>query len=210
MLMPLSNEGVIDVYVYTDVLTQAEIDALQHHSVHLYHADRQFHTVYAAVAIDALETIAALPFVRWVSLPSYSLLRTGDVTSAGDTVLRAAEARENFGVDGRGVRVGIISDSLVNLQASVDSGDLPSDVIVLEAGEDSGTDEGRAMAEIIHDIAPGAKLLFHSGFDTSVAYDPTRFAISSTLEQMLLWMISASPPNRSLSTVMWRRQCRMP
>ena len=37
--MPLSNEGVIDVYVYTDVLTQAEIDALQHHSVRLYHAE---------------------------------------------------------------------------------------------------------------------------------------------------------------------------
>src|SRR5262245_38659455 len=132
--MPLSNEGVIDVYVYTEVLTQAEIDTLRHYSVRLYHAEPQFRTVYAAVALDALETIAALPFVRSVSLPSYGLLRTGSVTSEGDTVLGAAEARQRFGVNGRDVRVGIISDSLVDLQASVASDDLPPNVRVLAAG----------------------------------------------------------------------------
>jgi subtilisin family serine protease len=77
-----------------------------------------------------------------------------------------------MGVDGRGVRIGIISDSLINLQASVDSGDLPSDLIIVD-GQDGSTvpdtvDEGRAMAEIIHDLAPGATLLFHSGIPTSL------------------------------------------
>jgi hypothetical protein len=165
----LSSEGVVDVYIHTYVLTQAEIQSLQDHGVHIYRAEAQFRTVYAAIALDALETIAALPFVRWIGLPSYSVLRTGSVTSAGDGVLRAAEARATFGIDGSGVRVGIISDSFGDFQTAVTSGDLPSDVIILPGGDVfSGTNEGRAMAEIIHDLAPGATLLFYTGFQTNL------------------------------------------
>jgi hypothetical protein len=172
---PLANravlpgqEGVVEVYVYTHILTQTEIQALQQHGVHIYATDPPSRTVYAAVAVKDLETVAALSFVRWISLPSWSLLHTGSVTSAADTVLRAAEARTTFGIDGSGVRIGIISDSLLNLQDSVASGDLPANVNILDTGDPGGTDEGRALAEIIHDLAPGATLLFHSGFPTSI------------------------------------------
>ena len=168
--VPPSQEGFVEVYVYTHILTQTEIQALQQRGTHIYQVDQQARTIYAAVTVDALETVAALSFVRWIGLPSRSLLRTGSVTSAADTVLRAAEARSMFGIDGSGVRVGIVSDSLLNLQDSVASGDLPPDVNILDAGDMlNGIDEGRALAEIIHDLAPGATLLFHSGFPNSMS-----------------------------------------
>lgn len=167
----LSPDGVLEVYMHLDRLTSVEHQILQQHGVRVLQTDIQFGMMHASVAIDTLDTIATLPFVRWISPPSLSVLRTGSVTSAGDAVLRAAEARNTFGVDGSGVRVGIVSDSLINLQDSVASGDLPSDVIIVNGQDGSGianpTDEGRALAEIIHDLAPGATLLFHSGFPTS-------------------------------------------
>jgi hypothetical protein len=73
-------------------------------------------------------------------------------------------ARTMFGVDGTGVTVGALSDSfdcLGGAAADVASHDLPSGVNVLE---DScpGTDEARAMLQLIHDVAPGADLGTHT------------------------------------------------
>jgi len=104
----------------------------------------------------------------------YSQRRTGSVTSEGDALMRATLARANVGVTGQGVRVGIISDSLSDAATSINSGDLPPTITIVN-GQDGGTvsratDEGRAMAEIIHDLAPGAQLLFRTGFPTSLDF----------------------------------------
>ena len=85
----------------------------------------------------------------------------------------ADAARSQFGLDGAGVTIGVISDSVNSvgggLQDSYTSGALDAShpVKVLAAG--SGSDEGRAMLESIHDIAPGASLqiLSSSGSDLS-------------------------------------------
>ena len=69
--------------------------------------------------------------------------------------------RRLLGLDGTGVRVGVISDSYNSLggaSGDVSSGDLPGNVTVLHEG--TGADEGRAMLQVIHDVAPGAQLLF--------------------------------------------------
>ena len=50
------------------------------------------------------------------------------------------------------------------LAARQASGDLPAQVIVLPGQEGSG-DEGTAMLEIVHDLAPGADLYFATGLD---------------------------------------------
>jgi len=75
-------------------------------------------------------------------------------------------------VDGTGVTVGVLSDSfncLGGAAAGVASGDLPlaAAITVLEEGpcDVSGfgsTDEGRALAEVVHDVAPGAAIAFHT------------------------------------------------
>ena len=80
-----------------------------------------------------------------------------------DTVVNGPQARSGFGVTGAGVTIGIISDSFAsNAQAyqnDLASGALPGSVNILK--DQSGSDEGRAMAEIIHAIAPGAAIDFY-------------------------------------------------
>jgi hypothetical protein len=104
----------------------------------------------------------------------------GAATSEGDVQLRAAQARAEFEVDGSGVTVGILSDSYdqdsaapTRAAADVASGDLPgpgnpcdreASVAVLDDSETKGEDEGRAMAQIVHDLAPGAELAFATAF----------------------------------------------
>jgi hypothetical protein len=124
----------------------------------------------------------------WQAAPSTTLQsqtaqNCGLVTSEGDTQLRAREARETFGVSGTGVTVGILSDSfnqdsnaLTTAEQDIASGDLPGagnpcnrgvpvQIIAPFVGDLSDViDEGRAMAQIVHDLAPGARILFHTAF----------------------------------------------
>jgi Subtilase family len=107
------------------------------------------------------------------------------------------EARKEFGVDGSEVTVGILSDSLDSATEAADgsgpiethaledegSGDLPGphspcsnkeEVEVLdefkpEFGEEA-FDEGRGMAQIVHDVAPGAAIDFASAFNGELAF----------------------------------------
>jgi subtilisin family serine protease len=167
----LYNNGATEVYLHVSTLTPETLQVLEQHGVQVLQSHRPSGIVYATVAIEALDTIAALPFVRWIRPPSYSVLRTGSVTSEGDMALRAKELRDNLGIDGSGVRIGIMSDSLTDIQAAMANGDLPADLTIVN-GKDGSTEsaainEGRAMAEIIHDLAPGAALFFHSAFPTS-------------------------------------------
>ncbi len=96
------------------------------------------------------------------------VLRQGRTVSQGAEAIKAAEIREQFGVDGSEVTVGILSDTfdLLGNQRALDiaNGDLPPDVRILKPGI-AGSDEGRAMAQIVHDVAPGASILFYSGTD---------------------------------------------
>lgn len=110
-------------------------------------------------------------------LPVAYETRVGAVTSQGDQAQRSDDARANFGVDGTGFTVGVISDSFgaevgsdgttptsTTVADDVASGDLPANVLVLREGApiSADGDEGRAMAQIVHDVAPGADIAFHT------------------------------------------------
>ncbi|MGK2863138.1 MAG: S8 family serine peptidase, partial [Chitinophagaceae bacterium] len=102
----------------------------------------------------------------------------GQVTSQGDVTMRSNNVRERFGLDGSGVKIGVLSDSYnkkLGAQQDVDEGDLPGisggpvnpnpePVQVLFELPFNGNDEGRAMLQIVHDVAPKAKLAFRTGF----------------------------------------------
>ena len=86
---------------------------------------------------------------------------------------RLAVNAANLQYTGAGVTVGIMSDSFArapggmnNVTADQQHGLLPGNVSILKdyTGSDTSeeTDEGRAMAQIVHDIAPGANVDFYS------------------------------------------------
>jgi hypothetical protein len=95
---------------------------------------------------------------------------TGKITSQGDWTTGAEVARHVFNVDGSGIDIGIIStsfDALGGASSDVASGDLPTVQVLKDLPANSpfapADDEGRALAQIIHDVAPGASLLFRTG-----------------------------------------------
>jgi hypothetical protein len=98
----------------------------------------------------------------------------GAVTSEGDATHRAVDARGTFGVTGAGLKIGILSDSANAtgaLNVAQASGDMPPTCSVnpappcftLVQDDINGEDEGTAMMEIVHDLAPGASLFFATG-----------------------------------------------
>jgi hypothetical protein len=97
--------------------------------------------------------------------PSTVNLNQADIAMLSDV------ARGTYGVDGTGIRVGIISDSSNELGGyayDVTRGVLPDDVtVVYERIFPYETDEGRAMAQLVHAVAPGVEFFFsaYPGYD---------------------------------------------
>lgn len=104
----------------------------------------------------------SLPTASASTSSEFALL-AGSVTSEGDATHGAAAARAQYRVSGLGITVGVLSDGVNSLQASIAAGELPADLVVLPGQAGSG-DEGTAMLEIVHDMAPKAKLVFATAF----------------------------------------------
>ena len=131
-------------------------------------------------ALGDMSKTSGLKFLR----PTLAMARgRGAVVSQGDRSLRADRARRESGVNGRGIRVGVLSDSydcapgafedgapFTRAAEDVANGDLPRDVLVLKdlapAPSDDCSDEGRAMMQLIHDVAPGSPLAFYTAFES--------------------------------------------
>ena len=91
------------------------------------------------------------------------------ISAGGATAAQVVQALNEGGlsINGSGIKVGVISDSFNNkggAAADEAGGALPSaaNIQVLEDCSGGGTDEGRAMMQIIHEIAPGASLAFYT------------------------------------------------
>lgn len=109
---------------------------------------------------------------------AYSVGVAGVRKSQGDVTHKAALARNTYGFDGTGVKIGVLSDGVRNLAAAQASGDVgPVTVLAGQSGTSAGQcattaacDEGTAMLELIHDLAPGAQLYFATAFPTSANF----------------------------------------
>jgi hypothetical protein len=157
--MPVRGDWVtIDAVATGDPQTlAAELIALGARNVAV--AGRLVSGEFAIAAIPSLEALPSLTFAR----PAYRLSRAGAITSQGDGAMRSNLTRNTFGIDGSGVTVGVLSNSfncLGGAPSDTVSGDLPATVTVVQESFSDCTDEGRAMLQIVHDIAPGASLAF--------------------------------------------------
>ncbi len=136
--------------------------------------------VSGLLPISVIEDALALASLRSISASPPPITHAGSITSQGDVALRADIARSSYGVDGSGVTVAVISDSYDTLggaSADILTGDLPAAGVAVPNGESTlcgvlvfCIDEGRAMLQIVHDVAPGAGLVFASGLDGIAAY----------------------------------------
>lgn len=175
------------------------VDDLRAAGAKIVNVSPRYQTVTVAAKPADLRQLSGASGVLGVSpviapLTSESSCPSGIAVSEGDAQLRAAEARTSLGIDGSGVTVGILSDSFDQASEAADesgpvathalndveSGDLPgaantcpgqvTPVAVLDDSETEGEDEGRAMGQIVHDLAPGAQLAFATAFTSEIAF----------------------------------------
>ena len=161
-------------------------------------ASRQTQTVTFSVEPTLLSEVASVSGLRaaWpvrepIVFGPAGPCEGGATISEGLTQLQVDDARQAFELRGDGTTVGVLSDSYdtakLGSQAQVTdalddviSGDLPgpagscSDqqlpVRVLDEGPDDQSDEGRAMLQIVHDLAPHADLAFATAFESEESF----------------------------------------
>ncbi|HEX3733872.1 MAG TPA: S8 family serine peptidase [Solirubrobacterales bacterium] len=161
-----AGKTLVDVYVDGDMGSASqqlrsvgmEVEAVSH--------TQPERLVEGYLPVDALTEAAALGATTALVAAAPGGTDSGSVLSQGDAAQRGPQARA-LGVSGSGVKVGVISDSINQvgggIATSQASGDLPSHVTDLN-DDAGGEDEGRAMAEIIYDEAPGlSEIIFDTG-----------------------------------------------
>jgi hypothetical protein len=187
-LMRRGNRVVAEVRFDQGVADGAE--SLRDTGAEVLDASRRYQTVTVAATPAELPALGAVAGVAGVTEVLEPIIRGvdcgGSARSEGDGQLNAPSARAGWGVDGTGVTVGIVSDSFdrragaaTHAANDVFSGDLPGSaspcgsnqpVGVLSDPMSSGSDEGRAMAQIVHDLAPGAAIDFATAAGGQTAF----------------------------------------
>ncbi|MBK7761759.1 MAG: S8 family serine peptidase [Bacteroidetes bacterium] len=138
-------------------------------------------TLVKIAHLDALNNLNAtagdslINFVRPLYRPIVSV---GVAYTLGDIAQNSNLARGGFDTGGEGIKIGVLSNSYNTqpgnkAQADVLNGDLPGPgnpnghtlpVQVIDYTRSTQSDEGRAMLQLVHDIAPKAELAFRTGF----------------------------------------------
>lgn len=143
--------------------------------------------IAAYVPVERAIDAARLSGVRSIILEDKPQLRVGKATSQGVATIHADKLNA-LGFKGQGVTVGILSDSFntapnsvtrIHAAQDIKSGDLPGPgnpngdtkpVVVVNEYPVPGTDEGRALLQIVHDIAPKSTLCFATAFTGEVQF----------------------------------------
>jgi hypothetical protein len=192
----LAREGNrVVVEVRFDHGAAAAVEDLRQAGAEVVNVSRRYQTVTVAAKPEELRALNGVPRVagaREVLKPATaSTCPSGAVVSEGVRQLHAGEAEgeardsSTFGVNGSGVTVGILSDSFnrateaaTHAPEDAADGDLPgagntcgqTTPVTLVGGDPNteGEDEGRAMTQIVHDVAPGSNLAFATAFTPSM------------------------------------------
>jgi hypothetical protein len=156
------TQGLLQTYVHTDdvIAAKKQLGAL---GVRLDGSSREMRVVQAWINPEMIDDAALLPAVQRIGLPDYAIR---NVTTAGDGIHLADKVRNQFanqGIDGTGIKIGVISDG-ADHRANVGA-ELAS--VAVNPSKPGSGDEGTAMLEIVHDLAPGAQLYF-SGVTSSL------------------------------------------
>jgi hypothetical protein len=162
------DHGRVLVDVYVDGAPGAAADALEAKGMQVVAIESDpLPVVEGWLPFDSLDGVAKLAATSTVAPALKGGTDVGAATSQGVASHNIPAAQATAGTTGSGVDVGVISDSINQVGGGVAgsqaTGDLPANTQVLK--DDPGqSDEGRAMAEIVFDEAPGLNSIkFASG-----------------------------------------------
>jgi hypothetical protein len=212
----LSREGervVVEAHFEDGAL--GRLEALEEAGAKILVASQEYQTVALSVEPEDLGRIAEVPGIDAVqpalrpqiygveegtastATVSGSTCEGGSVISQGVGQLNVEAARAAFGARGRGITVGVLSDSFNQATKSDEGGtlaakakddelsnDLPGPGntctgqgvavrVVAEASPSPGEelhDEGRAMLQVVHDLAPHAQLAFATAYGSELEF----------------------------------------
>jgi subtilisin-like proprotein convertase family protein len=162
------SSGRTEVDVHASAVGDDLLDRLKLVGAQVRHASTRVDSIRAAIPLAALDEVAGWRDVRRVELAAEAMTQQGATVSEGDTAHAADLARARHLVTGTGVKLCALSDGVRSLAASQAAGELPAvDVLPGQAG--SG-DEGTAMLQILHDLAPKAALGFATAFTSDASF----------------------------------------
>ena len=150
------------------LLSQLEGIGLQHGS--FYGGD-----VSGELSTSQIGALAQLPDLGHAYEDEVQFGSAPPIPNQPAKALAASDVLKQY--DGAGVKVGILSDSFNvaggsdTMQTDIANGYLPTDTTILQEGPSGrGKDEGRAMAQIVHELAPGASIEFASAMYGQAAF----------------------------------------
>ena len=166
-LVHFENNSV-QVYVELNQISDNVVNILEQYGLRVEVVNKRLKQVQGWVDVGNMDAISDISEVVKVTHPKYGTVNNTGVQTEGDAISKANALRE-LGYTGKGVRVGILSDGANNWRAASKSGNLPESITVYgtcsigvnnpNQCRSAGTcNEGTAMAEIIHDIAPDAEI----------------------------------------------------
>jgi Subtilase family/Bacterial TSP3 repeat len=120
-----------------------------------YHFGRRYEVRAPAGRIQQL--LSHLPATSFARLPWPHQAVT--IISQG-VALTGANDMQLLGQNGAGLKIGIIDLQFSNYQTSINNGDLPENTVITDytGNGTGGGNHGANVAEIVHDMAPGAQL----------------------------------------------------
>ncbi|EMH4162998.1 S8 family serine peptidase [Pluralibacter gergoviae] len=136
-------------------------------------------SVGGTIAAENLEALSKVSAVKRINMPEIGA-KAGEVENQADFVQFSKKVKSSLknAPGGKGLTIGILSTSWnclsqfnnpnmpnITAQDDVNNGELPGDVYVVKetsSCSETSNDEGRAMAQLVHDIAPDAKIAYYS------------------------------------------------
>src|SRR5436305_9624787 len=209
----VGDGGRVQVLARFDGGAVAALPQLREAGARVLSASREQQTASLAVPPADLPVVASVPGVEAVWQARRPLLYAagegpcegGAVISEGLAQLHAGQAREAFDLRGSGITIGVLSDSydaagetvvtdaredaatnaLPGLASSCSGQQLPVNVLQDLSpgpGEEAG-DEGRAMLQILHDLAPHAHLAFATAFESEESFAKNIEALAAPVSE---------------------------
>ena len=185
--LKIEYPGKITVYIILEPGTLIDETSLQSYSAEII---KQSDNVWKAkIPINKLETIADnVKGISFIKLPDKAIASA--IESEG-VDLAGASSYHSSRYTGAGVKVAVIDVGFAGLSSAISHGELSSTTIMIDCTGSSCTPtdfssetdfHGTAVAEIVHDMAPKAKLYLMKIYDTLDLKDAKNYAIGNGIK----------------------------